>query len=691
MKLILITAIAALTACPLSAQTPPSAPPETMVAKDAKGRLVLKPKNLEPSLQNPVISPEWLEGYRDRADLILRTSLTQDFKYNSYFENEKYALGQAMTRVLAGDMKTALTKMGEPDANAKDWNSITAGIDYYACFTIKHQPRKYFYFGEVLPPEYLAQMKEGGRLWTEQDPLGRPNPAFVGKKEGWDPTAKNSWVDGRTTDNLTMMRNTAVYLMAEETGNKAVAEIYAKKLRRFAAAIYRAGNGEWDSENYLGHTITPLFNVYDFAKDKELRGTAKAMLDWLFMAAAVKYFDGGANGPNARDYNHIQPFGGSLAEMAWIFFGAPKNPNGFEYDVVHAITSGYTPPPAVINLGTNNFDRPRELLNSKPPYHEPQAGDWSKPAAYHETYYIGHTFEFGSLAEGTATGKGDINGFKILAEDSVRGVADIRIAPTDDAGFVGSALYKPEKMRFANRVAQYRNIAIWLAKGDNVPWRATLPESMATEIVDGITFFKGEKTWAALFPVNMPAFAPDAEATKQIKTQTIKETKNIKVPNPEGGKPTYEKETKMVEKPLFPSHAALAAQSASGPFSGFAIEVGEAPDHPNYESFKNAVLAKAKLDVSGLAGGTVGLTSSNGATIKMQWGDVLADFKVWRNGQLHDWTEHGSFVYRETGKLEDGLVFQRRGDAGGTLTVNAGGKTFVSTVTTDGNAIFQNK
>ncbi len=691
MKFIALSALAMLALCTIQAQTPSVEAPASLVSKDEKGRLVPKPQNVEPSLQNPILSPEWLEGYRDRADLILRTSLTQQFKYNSYFENEKYALGHAMARVLAGDMTTALAKLSEPDANAKDWNSITAGIDYYACFTIKHQPRKYFFFGAVLPPDYLAQMKEGARLWAEKDPLGRPNPAFVGKKEGWDPTAKNSWVDGRTTDNLTMMRNSAVYLMAEESGSSEVAGTYARKLRRFAAAIYRAGNGEWDSENYLGHTITPLLNVYDFAKDRELRGTAKAMLDWFFAAAAVKYFDGGANGPNARDYNHVQPFGGSLAEMAWIYFGAPQSPTVFEYDIVHAITSGYTPPPAVINLGTNQFERPRELLNSKPPYHEPQAGDWTKPAAYHETYFIGQTFEFGSLAEGTATGRGDINGFKILAQDSARGVADIRIAPTDDPVFVGSALYKPEKMRFKNRVAQYRNLAMWLAKGEKVPWRITLPDSVITEVVDGITFLKGDNTWMALMPVNMPPFAADAEASKQIKNQMVKETKNIRIPNPDGGKPTYEKETTMVEKPRFPSHSALTTQSLSGPFSGFAIEIGEAPAFADYATFKKAILAKAKLDVTGLGSGTVAFRGSDGATIKAQWGDDLVDFKVWRNGQLHNWAEHGSFVYRETGKLEDGLIFQRRGDAGGTLTINAGGRSFVSTVSTDGSATFENR
>ena len=62
-----------------------------------------------------------------------------------------------------------------------------------------------------------------------------------------------------------------------------------------------------------------------------------------------------------------------------------------------------------------------------------------------------------------------------------------------------------------------------------------------------------------------------------------------------------------------------------------------------------------------------------------------------RDGQPHDWVEHGKYVWRETGKGPEGLIHQLRGPDGGTLTVNAGGKTFVGTVSKEGAYTWENK
>lgn len=661
-----------------------------LATTDAQGRLIPVTVPAAPSFLNPAHSTTWLDAHRSRVDLVLRTSLTQSFGFNTHFENEKKSLGHAMARAVAGDF-LGFSKLYEEDHN-RDWHARTAGIDYFACFVIKHQPRKYFHFGPLLPPEYLARMKEGARLWTEIDPNRRKSDLLVSGNKGYDPSAVNSWVDTRTTDNLSMMRFTAVYLMAEETGSTEVAANYKRRLSRFATALYRAGNGEWDSENYLGHTITPVFNIHDFAKDPEVRATGKAMLDWWLAATAVKYYRGGAAGPNCRDYNHIQPFGGSLAETGWFFFGAPLYPKKFEYDVAHALTSSYLPPPAIVNLGTQNFERPRELLNTKPPYHEPQAGDFSKPAAYHETYYYGRTFTLGTLAEGSAPG-GDTNGFKLVLDDPERGVADLRFAPTNDPVFTGSALYKKDKIAHKNRAAQNREVAVFLAKGEEVPWRVSLPLTVTPEVVNNITFLRGASTWVALHPVNLVGgLVPDEAATRGLQFQERTSRRRVEIKDPETGVVKKERQTFTETVPRYSSHYALAGQGLpTGGLSGFALEVGEAPDFPDYESFKKAVLSKARLDVSALATGTVAYTGAGGRSLAATWGDTLDDFKVHRDGQLHDWVEHGRYVYRENGKEADGLIHQLRGRDGGTLTVNAGGKTFIGTVSPEGAYSFENK
>lgn len=638
-----------------------------LVRTDEKGRLVPLPHPVEPSLRNPEHGTQWREAYRSRVDLLIRTSLTQRFSFNSWFENEKYSLGQAMAMALAGNAR-GIRILSDQDVSAKDWHKETAGIDYYACFVIKHQPRRYFFFGPVLAEDFRRQMAEGAKAWTEKDPLRRPHHLYKKEKndQGWGPDARNSWVDVRTTDNLTMMRNTAVYLMAEESGNTETARIYRGKFLKFTAAMFRAGNGEWDSENYLGHTLTPLFNTHDFAKDPVIRAGSKAMIDWLAAAMAVKYYRGGSNGPTKRDYNHVQPFGGSLAESAWLMFGAPKDPHEFEYDIIHMATSGWVPPPAIVNLGTNEFDRPRELLNAKPSYQGPQNGDWQSGPEFHETYFIGRTFEFGSLAQGTSPDGGDVNGFKLMADDAKRGVFDLQIGPTTKVELIGSPQYKQGVSGGPNRVAQYRNIALWLVKNGAADWSAVLPDHITVEEKEGVTFLKGDATWIALTPVNLTPFAEDVERTAAVKEKKPGEAR-------------------------WPEHKGLAARGKGGSFCGFAIEIGEAPDFADYAAFQKAVLEKSRLEASAVASGTVAYTAASGASVKMQWGDALADFKVWRNGELHDWTEHGRYVWRETGKAEDGLIFQRWGDAGGVLHVNAGGRSFRGEVAVDGTYTFENR
>ena len=177
-------------------------------------------------------------------------------------------------------------------------------------------------------------------------------------------------MDIRGTENLYLMRVTSVYLMAEETGNKATTALYKEHLLDYTKTLYRIGIGEWDSENYHGHSIAPLLNLHDFAKDPDVKLAAKACLDFYAAAGAVKYFRGGFNGPTKRDYNHAQPFGGSAANALWVWFG--EHPTGktddWESDEIHMITSAYRPPLAVVNLARKKLTEPIEIFASKPEY-----------------------------------------------------------------------------------------------------------------------------------------------------------------------------------------------------------------------------------------------------------------------------------------------------------------------------------
>jgi len=256
---------------------------------------------------------------------------------------------------------------------------------------------------------------------------GRPHYAFKQSGGGWGPDQRNSWVDVRNTENLYLMRVTSVYLFAEATGNREVAEQYKRELTQDTTTLYRVSMGQGDSENYHGHSIGPRCKLYDFARDEEVRMLAKACLDWVFKVGAVKYYRGGFNGPTKRDYNHVQPFGGSAASMLWLHFGdCPVNNTHWESDEVHLITSAYRPPPAVLQLACERFAKPVELMASKPQYSATTGGDAKSPPEFLETQYFGHSFQMGSLSSSTSEDGGDANGFKILASLAKHEVPNVK-------------------------------------------------------------------------------------------------------------------------------------------------------------------------------------------------------------------------------------------------------------------------
>lgn len=649
-----------------------------MVGRDERGRVVYRPRPLDAKFKNPISEADE-QAFQDRA----RRTIAEQAKLkvaagNTYFENEKRTYGYLMAQILAGNEK-AIQDLQLEDAQAREWHRETAGIDFFACFTLKHQARKFFYFGDLLAPEYRARMRQGARSWTAQDPLNRPHYAFQGPGGGWGPDQKNSWVDVRSTENLYLMRVTSVYLFAEAAGNRAVAAKYKHELRRYAVALYRIGMGEWDSENYHGHSLGPLCNLYDFAQDGEVRLLAKACLDWLFAAGAVKYYRGAFNGPTKRDYNHPQPFGGSAANMLSLHFGdCPAKTADWESDEVHLITSAYRPPPAVRHLAHKEFPKPVELLASKPPYTATTSGDQAAPPEYAETQYFGNSFQMGSLRTGTSEDGGDVNGFKLVMYDSARGAIALQGVPGPDPRFVGSPAYQQGKVAGPNRVAQHGNLALWLVKNGRSPWRWVLPQSVHISREQGVTFLEAERTWIALRPLSSTPIEHDAALTREVS---------------EGG------------KPAFPDHQVLAATGQGRAFCGVALEVGERQTHRSFADFRQQVLA-ADVDVAKLDAGSVQYRAAgaDGRSLRLQWDQKSGELAVWRNGQPHDWQEHAGVLYasrpaprdaRGAGKdarpwaaVATPPVFSRWGE--GTLYVEAGGEAFAASVATDGTVAFHN-
>ncbi len=633
-----------------------------MRGKDAEGNLIIVPKPMEARFKNPISAADEVV-FQSRARAILAAqSQMKVAAGNTYFENEKRTYGYLMAQILAG-REQAIRDIQLEDAQAKEWHRETAGIDFFAAFTIKHQTRKYFYFGDLLEPEYRARMLQGAKSWTVEDPLRRPHYAFKGPGGGWGPSEKNSWVDVRSTENLYLMRVTSVYLFAEAAESKAVAAKYKDEIKRYAVALYRVGMGEWDSENYHGHSLAPLCNLYDFAQDDEVRLLAKACLDWMFTAGAVKYYRGAFNGPTKRDYNHPQPFGGSAANMLSVHFGdCPAKDKDWESDEVHLITSNYRPPPAVLQLARKNFAKPVELLSSKPPYSATTSGYSKAQPEYAETQYFGHSFQMGLLPTGTSEDGGDVNGFKLVMYDGPSGAIALQGVPGPDPKYCGSPKYEKGKVAGPNRVSQYGNLAIWLVQNGKAPWSWVVPKTVKVTTKDDVTFLQAERTWIALRPIGTSQIEINEPLTKDISDG---------------------------DKPAFPGHQVLTATGNAKEFCGVAIEVGEKESHGSFVDFQKQVLA-AEVDVSKLDEGVVQYKAADRDKkwLGMNWGDRTRGLGVWRNGKRHDWAAHAKLLYGSE-QSETGIVSSPWGE--GRLNVNAGGESFTCSVSEDGKVSFRNE
>ena len=432
----------------------------------------------------------WILMFRLRAQLALLQLAAVEPYGSIAYEYEKNSYPLAMADVLWGQPSSALDFLQQIDAQAIE----TQGIDLLSGFTLKGQMRKYFYFGDRLDPAYRQRMWEAMYGFTLTDPLTRKaNPP----RKFWARSTDDcdTPVDCRNTDNLRAMRDTSVYLMAEETGNEATRLIYKQHLERYVSTLLDIGMGEWDSSVYHGHTTAAYLNLYDFAKDPEVKQLAKDALDWLYRSAAIKYWRGRWTGPSKRTY------GDDAARFFWLYFGNAQAPDTFERDWVYALTSDYSPPDDVVAIAQRRFNKPVELQRTHPHY-ENWKPDRYGPAFY-ETLYIGHGYQLGSLAKGTG---GDWNGFSLhVADDS--GIDELKVSAD-----------KPHV------IAQYKNLLIW--SGAESPEIDT-PDSCLEQQVDTTTVLNCDPVWIAIYPFDRGFALEIGEAPTHDRFTTFQ--KNITV------------------------------------------------------------------------------------------------------------------------------------------------------------------
>ncbi|MDJ0579417.1 hypothetical protein [Crocosphaera sp.] len=178
---------------------------------------------------------------------------------------------------------------------------------------------------------------------------------------------------------------------------------------------------------------------------------AKAALDWMSIAAGIKYYRGGWGGPVKRDYGGGNvALGSDASQTFWLYFGDTPLPNNYpETDSLFLITSSYRPPLAAVALAHKKFKKPLEIFSTKPLYENWEPGNSDEPS-YWETQFFSHNYQMGSLVAKFADG--DVAPFKLMAYNSQRGV-DYFVANT------GKNLVRRGKKR-GYQIGQYRNLLI---------------------------------------------------------------------------------------------------------------------------------------------------------------------------------------------------------------------------------------
>lgn len=460
----------------------------------------------------------------------------------------------------------------------------------------------------------------------------------------WHPGVRGMRADARNTDNLRGMREVAIYLIAERGGNDLLRKLYKDRLLRTALGFWSVGNGEWDSPGYHPHTICAYLNLYAFARDQEVRKTAKAILDFCFTAAAVKHWKGSWGGPNKRDYGNYAPMR-SVNELLYLYFGeTPIVPKKHIADNVWAIVSGYRPPAALVAFAKNHFEMPLEMFNTHPTYSNWLPGQAEK-IEFYETLYYSEDFFLGSLAKGS---RGDVSGFRLTTTNAKQG-ADVLLGASGGTKRLHNGTGQ-------DRIGQYQNLAILLAPGKVVHKKKgpqpnaahfVIPQGAAVEHQGGIAFVQTEKAWIAFTPVSGSAFV-------EGKRKASKKTPGIR----------FLTTTSPGDRPF-----------------GYALEVSDGSKHKDYSAFKKAVVDGSKLSLH-----------ENGATLRASDGRTLKVTRqgggrplVERDGVAHDWNQHTA-VYRSVGS--DTLVLERDSLQ---LKVNAGGHSFEGNLKEDGTYVWSEK
>jgi hypothetical protein len=289
----------------------------------------------------------------------------------------KYLPGPAMARLLADPADADALRLMN-DARSPKENYHFAAINWARFLPL---------FGDKLTPETRAALAASASRYTNY--------------------LRPSGTENHRTMNLVAANVIPHHLPeAERFGGAPRTEAIASardQLRSYVKALYRGGQGEWDSPTYLMFTVHGLLNAYDFSPDPEVRLLAAAGLDILVAGQALKYRDGIFTGPNQRGY-YDRPYASIADQTAWLWWGgsAPTDDADLRrwFYTIHPSTSSWRPDAVLTRIAR------KQLPGLPVTYRNTRANYWfgqqipQVPDTYREHLHVSASFTLGSLESG---------------------------------------------------------------------------------------------------------------------------------------------------------------------------------------------------------------------------------------------------------------------------------------------------
>ncbi len=136
---------------------------------------------------------------------------------------------------------------------------------------------------------------------------------------------------------------------SSEVNNREASEYLMQWMQGVAAH----GQKEFDSPDHLPSFLMPLFVLYDFADDPEVRQRAWMILDLLLADFASEHLAGQYAGAHAYNRTTDLP-ARSLDGLSWLLFGAGKMTPSTE--LLFAALSSYETPAVVLDMGVNRSE-----------------------------------------------------------------------------------------------------------------------------------------------------------------------------------------------------------------------------------------------------------------------------------------------------------------------------------------------